>query len=65
MQPTSVQPFLGAGIGTEIPTWGNIIAEGRVYFQLKPSLVLWAGLALLLAAIVARVQQRRAAKTAR
>ncbi len=44
----SILSFLGAGIGTEIPTWGNIIAEGRVYFQLKPSLVLWAGLALSL-----------------
>jgi len=44
----SILSFLGAGIGTEIPTWGNIIAEGRVYFQLKPALVLWAGLALSL-----------------
>ncbi|MHC8286971.1 ABC transporter permease [Pseudomonas sp. XS1P51] len=44
----SILSFLGAGIGTEIPTWGNIISEGRVYFQLKPSLVLWAGLALSL-----------------
>lgn len=44
----AILSFLGAGIGTEIPSWGNIIAEGRVYFQLKPSLVLWAGLALSL-----------------
>lgn len=44
----AILSFLGAGIGTEIPTWGNIISEGRVYFQLKPSLVLWAGLALSL-----------------
>jgi len=44
----AILSFLGVGIGTEIPTWGNIISEGRVYFQLKPSLVLWAGLALSL-----------------
>jgi peptide/nickel transport system permease protein len=44
----AILSFLGAGIGTEIPTWGNIISEGRVYFQLKPSLVLWAGLVLSL-----------------
>ena len=44
----SILSFLGVGIGTETPTWGNIISEGRVYFQLKPSLVLWAGLALSL-----------------
>lgn len=44
----AILSFLGAGIGTEIPTWGNIISEGRVYFQLKPSLVLWPGLFLSL-----------------
>ncbi|MBD1551373.1 ABC transporter permease [Pseudomonas typographi] len=44
----AILSFLGAGIGTETPTWGNIIAEGRLYFQLKPGLVLWAGLALSL-----------------
>lgn len=44
----AILSFLGAGIGTEIASWGNIISEGRVYFQLKPSLVLWAGLALSL-----------------
>ena len=38
--------FLGAGIGTETPSWGNIMSEGRVYFQLKPSLIFWAGLLL-------------------
>lgn len=40
--------FLGAGVSTEIPTWGNIMAEGRVYFQLKPSLIFWPGLMLSL-----------------
>ncbi|MBP2200055.1 ABC transporter permease [Pantoea cypripedii] len=44
----AILSFLGAGIGTEIPTWGNIISEGRLYFQLKPSLVLWPGLLLSL-----------------
>jgi len=40
--------FLGAGVSTEIPTWGNIMAEGRVYFQIKPSLIFWPGLMLSL-----------------
>jgi peptide/nickel transport system permease protein len=40
--------FIGAGIGTETPSWGNIMAEGRVYFQLKPSLIFWPGLMLSL-----------------
>ena len=35
--------FLGAGTPPEIPSWGNIMAEGRAYFQLKPWMVLLPG----------------------
>jgi peptide/nickel transport system permease protein len=42
----SILSFLGAGISPETPTWGNIMAEGRTYFQLKPSLIFWPGLFL-------------------
>ncbi|MBB4003050.1 peptide/nickel transport system permease protein [Aurantimonas endophytica] len=42
----AILSFLGAGIGTETPSWGNIMSEGRVYFQLKPSLIFWPGLFL-------------------
>lgn len=44
----AILSFLGAGVGTETPTWGNIMAEGRLYFQLKPSLIFWPGLVLSL-----------------
>nr|WP_265517528.1 ABC transporter permease [Nitratireductor luteus] len=44
----AILSFLGAGVSTEIPTWGNIMAEGRIYFQLKPSLIFWPGLMLSL-----------------
>jgi peptide/nickel transport system permease protein len=44
----AILSFLGAGIGTEMPSWGNIMSEGRVYFQLKPSLIFWPGLMLSL-----------------
>ncbi len=44
----AILSFLGAGVSTEIPTWGNIMAEGRLYFQLRPSLILWPGLILSL-----------------
>ena len=44
----AILSFLGAGVSTEIPTWGNIMAEGRVYFQLKPALIFWRGLMLSL-----------------
>ena len=35
--------FLGVGLPPEIPSWGNIMAEGRTYFQLKPGLIFYAG----------------------
>ena len=35
--------FLGAGTPPEIPSWGNIMSEGRTYFQLKPGMVLLPG----------------------
>jgi peptide/nickel transport system permease protein len=35
--------FLGAGTPPEIPSWGNIMADGRTYFQLKPGMVLLPG----------------------
>lgn len=40
--------FLGAGLPTETPSWGNMMAEGRTYFQLHPRIVLIPGIALAL-----------------
>ncbi len=45
----AILSFLGAGISPETPTWGNIMAEGRAYFQLRPSLIFWPGLLLSIA----------------
>ena len=45
----AVLSFLGTGISPETPTWGNIMAEGRQYFQIKPSLIFWPGLLLSIA----------------
>lgn len=44
----AILSFLGAGISTEIPARGNIMAEGRQFFRIKPSIVLWPGLLLTL-----------------
>ncbi len=44
----AILSFLGAGLGTETPSWGNVIAEGRVYFQINPGLIFWPGLFLSL-----------------
>ena len=40
----AILSFLGAGINPETPSWGNIMAEGRIYFQINPGIVLWPGL---------------------
>lgn len=45
----AILSFLGCGISPEIPTWGNIMAEGRAFFQIKPSLIFWPGLLLSIA----------------
>ena len=42
----AILSFLGAGISPETPSWGNIMAEGRSFFQIKPSLIFWPGLVL-------------------
>ena len=44
----AVLSFLGAGVSTETPTWGNIMAEGRTFFRIKPELILYPGLMLSL-----------------
>jgi peptide/nickel transport system permease protein len=46
----SLLSFLGAGTPPEVPSWGNIMAEGRAYFLLAPWIILTPG--LLLAATV-------------
>ena len=35
--------FLGAGVPPEMPSWGNIIAEGRTFFQIAPWTILIPG----------------------
>ncbi|MFD1508000.1 ABC transporter permease [Lacimonas salitolerans] len=45
----AILSFLGAGISPETPSWGNIMAEGRIYFQINPGIVLWPGLVVSLA----------------
>lgn len=42
----SILSFIGAGTPPAIPSWGNIIAEGRTVFQIAPHIVLFPGVAL-------------------
>ena len=40
--------FLGAGTPPHIPSWGNVMAEGRAYVQLGVWIILFPGLFLML-----------------
>ncbi|MDX6751230.1 ABC transporter permease [Geminicoccaceae bacterium 1502E] len=42
----SLLSFLGAGTPPEVPSWGNIMAEGRAYFMLAPWIILAPGIVL-------------------
>jgi len=39
----AILSFLGAGVPPEIASWGNVMAEGRVYFLMRPGLILFPG----------------------
>jgi len=40
--------FLGVGVPPYVPSWGVILAEGRLYIQQAPWLVLYPGVAIML-----------------
>ncbi|MFI4998769.1 MAG: ABC transporter permease [Reyranellales bacterium] len=42
----AILSFLGIGIPPEIPTWGNIMAEGRTLFRVFPHNILYPGIFL-------------------
>jgi peptide/nickel transport system permease protein len=46
MLTEAILSFLGAGTPPIIPSWGNMVAEGRLFFQIAPWPILWPGIAL-------------------
>src|SRR5438132_656074 len=46
--PEAALSFLGVGVPPYVPSWGNILAEGRLYLQQAPWLVLYPGAAIML-----------------
>lgn len=44
----AILSFLGVGVPPEIPTWGNIMAQGRDLFQIFPHNILYPGVFLTL-----------------
>ena len=55
MLTESILGFLGAGIPPEIPSWGNIMSEGRTYFQISPWIIFYPGVALALTVLAVNV----------
>lgn len=51
----AILSFLGVGIPPEIPTWGNIMAEGRILFQIFPHNLLYPGIFLALTILAVNV----------
>jgi peptide/nickel transport system permease protein len=47
--------FLGAGIPPETPTWGNIMAEGRVLFRIFPHNILFPGIFLAITVLAVNI----------
>ena len=55
MLTESILGFLGAGIPPEIPSWGNIMSEGRTYFQISPWIIFYPGIALALTVLAVNI----------
>ena len=51
----AILSFLGIGIPPEIPTWGNIMAEGRALFRVYPHIIFFPGVFLSLAILAINV----------
>jgi peptide/nickel transport system permease protein len=43
--------FLGVGIPLETPSWGNLLSTAPEYYTTRPLLMIWPGLAVLLATL--------------
>lgn len=47
--------FLGAGVPPEIPTWGNMISEGRLFLQIAPWPIFFPGVCLAILVLAVNV----------
>lgn len=55
MLTEAILGFLGAGIPPEIPSWGNIMSEGRTFFQLTPWIIFFPGFALAVTVLAVNI----------
>ncbi len=47
----AILSFIGAGIPTSIPSWGNIMADGRSFWQVKPHMIFFPAVFLSIAVL--------------
>lgn len=47
--------FIGAGLPPDIPSWGNIMAQGRMYFQMAPWIIFIPGVFLTLTVLAVNI----------
>ena len=55
MLTEAILSFLGAGTPPEVPSWGNIMAEGRLYFQIAPWIIFFPGITLAVSVLAVNV----------
>ena len=55
MLTEAILGFLGAGIPPEIPSWGNIMSEGRTFFQLTPWIIFFPGICLAVTVLAVNI----------
>jgi len=51
----AILSFLGAGTPPEVPSWGNIMAEGRTYFQFAPWMIFFPGIFLAVTVLAVNI----------
>ena len=51
----AILSFLGIGLPPEMPSWGNIMADGRAVFQIAPWIILFPGILLGIAILAMNV----------
>ena len=51
----AILSFLGVGLPPDIPTWGNIMAEGRIAFVQYPHTILIPGIFLTITVLAVNI----------
>lgn len=47
--------FIGTGTPPEIPSWGNVIADGRAYFEMAPWIIFFPGFFLTITVLAVNI----------